>query len=913
MKSTRQSRPIVSLFRQFMALCILAPILVLPPHAMALPTGGQVVAGDVTITGGPGMLELTQGSQAAIVNWSDFSIGADEIVNILQNSPDAAMLNRVLGANPSELLGQLNANGRVFLINPNGVVVGKDASINAMEFVASALDVADEDFLNGGDLAFSGESTAGVLNLGTITASNGDAILVAYKVANEGTIEAPQGVAALAAGQEVMFSPDGDQRVLVKTHLPGLAAGEAIGVDNSGVIAAAQAELKAAGGNIYELAINQTGVVRATGVAEINGRLMLTSDAGKIEVQGSLAAHDADGSGGEILIGGDYRGQNSAVDNAAFTRVGTDAVLDVSATAPEADGGRVIVWADQQTDFAGRIDGRAGELGGDGAFAEVSGKSVLNYTGFADLRAAFGATGTLLLDPAEVVISAATDDQINGVFNSTVLANNLGGANVVVEASDSGSIAVNDSVTWTGGTSLTLNAGDSIDVNADLTGYAGSQIFFGLGSKSRDDSDARAKLTVATDASVTASTVTIGRNPNSPGGGALGLDQGGPGDGAYGSIEFGGILRADTLDLVFNRDGILGDVFVGNAANEIGMLSTSGTSTFNDVGGDMTLADSSGGLGISGQLAFGRDDALEVSTAGDLTLLAGTELVAFNTDVVLASTGGSFINQAGSGAITNINAGRALIYSSNPTDTVLGSLALTPVYNKTLAGNAPGTITQTGDRILYRLAPTITFTADDFARTYGAANPLLSYAVSGLVGGDTAAEAFSGTPTLSVAATSASDAGAYAISTAADNVLASDYDYQIAFVPGTLTVNPAALTIRADDQTRFVGVPNPTLTARFEGLVNGDTEGDVPGLILSTTADLNSPGGSYAITAFGAANPNYSIGFVDGLLTVGASTITIRANDFARFFGDANPFFTGAVSAGVIAKCSRKSCTRAQT
>lgn len=880
-----------------MVLCILAPILVLPPHAMALPSGGQVVAGDVTITGGAGVMDISQGSQAAIVNWSDFSIGASEIVNILQNSPDAALLNRVMGANPSELLGQLNANGRVFLINPNGVVVGRDASINAMEFVASALDVADQDFLDGGDLAFSGESTAGVLNLGTITATNGDVILVAYKVANEGTIEAPQGVAALAAGQEVMLSPDGDQRVLVKTHLPGLATGGAIGVDNSGVIAAAQAELKAAGGNIYELAINQTGVVRAKGVAEINGRVMLTSDAGKIEVEGSLAAHDADGSGGEILIGGDYRGQNSAVDNASFATVGADALVDVSATAPEAGGGRAIVWADQQTDFAGRIDGRAGELGGDGAFAEVSGGSILNYSGFADLRAASGATGTLLLDPTEVVISSATDDQINGVFNSTVLANNLGGANVVVEASNSGSIAVNDSVTWTGGTSLTLNAGDSIFVNADLTGDAGSQIFFGLGSKFFGDSASRAKLTVATDASVTASQVTIRRNPNSPDGGALGIGQGIPGEGPYGSIDFGGILRADTLDLVFGRDGILGDVFVGNAANEIGRVSTPGATLFSRIDGDMRLVDGSGGLEISGQLRVGSDNALEISTAGDLTLLAGTELVAFNTDVVLASTGGSFINQAGSTAISNIDAGRALIYSGNPADTVLDSLAFTPVYNKTFSGNAPGTITQQGNRVLYRLAPTITFTADNFTRTYGADNPLLSYTVSGLVGGDTAAQAFSGTPTLSVAATSASDAGTYVISNAADNVLASDYDYQFAFVPGTLTVNPAALTIRADDQTRFVGVPNPSFTASFEGLVNGDTEAAVPGLMFNTTASLDSPGGSYPIIPFGAANPNYAITFIDGLLTVGDSTITIRANDFSRFFGDANPIFTGAVSA----------------
>src|SRR5690606_4348320 len=145
------------------------------------------------------------------------------------------------------------------------------------------------------------------------------------------------------------------------------------------LIEAAQAELKAAGGNVYDLAINQSGVVRATGVARRDGRVLLTAEAGAIHFDGEISAHDADGSGGEVLIGGDYRGQNDAVANAARTTATADSVIDVSARAEHADGGRAIVWADDRTDFAGKIEGQGGALSGDGAFAEVSGKQLLNY------------------------------------------------------------------------------------------------------------------------------------------------------------------------------------------------------------------------------------------------------------------------------------------------------------------------------------------------------------------------------------------------------------------------------------------------------------------------------------------------------------------------------------------------------
>ena len=112
MSDRRLRPPRASFLDTLVMLLVMAPIAVLPPHAIALPEGGQVVAGDVTIATGGSQMDITQLGQAGIVNWADFGIGAGEIVNIHQ-AADAALLNRVMGANPSELLGQLNASGRV--------------------------------------------------------------------------------------------------------------------------------------------------------------------------------------------------------------------------------------------------------------------------------------------------------------------------------------------------------------------------------------------------------------------------------------------------------------------------------------------------------------------------------------------------------------------------------------------------------------------------------------------------------------------------------------------------------------------------------------------------------------------------------------------------------------------------------
>lgn len=916
--------------RKQLVLAFFTAVLAVPPASLsaALPTGLQVSHGELTLSGGEHVLNINQLTPQAIANWQSFSIDGNSVVNIQQLDANSVLLNRVTGADPSSLLGQLSANGRVYLINPNGIVVGPDASINTAEFIASALDISDEDFLNGGDLFFEGESDASVLNLGKITAANGDVILIAHQVANEGEISAPEGVAGLAAGNEVLLMAEGDQRIMVKTSLAGHTA--EVGLENSGVITAAEAELKAAGGNIYELAINQTGYIKATGSEIRNGRVLLTAEDGVIGHSGTIVAGNVDGSGGEVLLGGDYRGENDAIENAARTVVTEAAVIDVSATGADADAGRAIVWADEATRFLGTIYGQGGALGGDGAFVEVSGKSFLDYQGFADLSANNGNTGNLLLDPASLTIQATGTNSasfVSGdpyVFQDT----STGGSILLVSTvesqlalsdvtllvssdSDDSSIAVNDAVTWTSGNDLTFESANNILIDADLNAGNGN-IVFGLGYAYDGtilggptlDGD----LIVDSTATITASGVII-RNST--------IDDfvGNSNFGPMGAIDIRGVLNVDTLDLQYpssisgrsgDEGGISGGISIDNVANQIGTITTSLSDGMID--GDVVIVDSAGGLILDGVFNVAGGD-VTISTVGDLTLSSETQLVvrdAYDSDfdastggdLFLAAQGGAFVNQSDANALSAED-GRFLVYSDNPTDTVKNGLVGAPVYNKTFAANAPDSITQTGNRFLYSLAPTLTLTANNLSKTVGEANPTLSYTVSGLVGGDTAADVFSGTPELSTAADLASAIGEYAIDLETGTIVLSDYDYGINLVDGLLSVEAAALIellITADDLSRYYGDANPDFTATFDGLKTGDTESVVSGLQFSSTADLTSPVGNYIITPFGASATDYHISYANGTLTVNPRLLTITAVDLDKIYGDALSGFGSTIS-----------------
>jgi len=127
-----------------------AASLLLPGLALAGPTGGVVVGGQATIGNpSPTSTVIHQGSNSAIINWQQFNIGGNEYVQFVQPSSSSVVLNRVIGGSPSAIFGSLSANGRVFLINPNGVLFAPGAQLDVGGLVASTMNIKDSDFLAG--------------------------------------------------------------------------------------------------------------------------------------------------------------------------------------------------------------------------------------------------------------------------------------------------------------------------------------------------------------------------------------------------------------------------------------------------------------------------------------------------------------------------------------------------------------------------------------------------------------------------------------------------------------------------------------------------------------------------------------------------------------------------------------------
>ncbi|WP_028080596.1 two-partner secretion domain-containing protein [Solimonas soli] len=257
----------------------------LPSLVLANPGGGTVVAGNVNIGGQGSQMVITQTSNSAIVNWNSFSVGADESVQFVQPNASSAILNRVTGGSPSNILGNIGANGRVFLVNSNGIVFGQGATVNVGSLIATTLDVDNGKFMNG-EYAFTRGSAApaGIVNSGSITADGGNVALIADHVSNDGYIGARYGRIALHAGSAFTLSFDEDG--LINYEIDDIAAGSGgatsaqAGVSNSGT-------LEAAGGIIYMTAataqnvaravVNNSGTISATGISTDGGQVELTA------------------------------------------------------------------------------------------------------------------------------------------------------------------------------------------------------------------------------------------------------------------------------------------------------------------------------------------------------------------------------------------------------------------------------------------------------------------------------------------------------------------------------------------------------------------------------------------------------------------------------------------------------------
>jgi len=521
---------------------LLSALLLIPPQALANPLGGQVVGGSGNIQGqGSSNVTVNQTSDRAIFNWNTFNIGAGERTQFIQPNSGSIALNRVTGnLGPSQIFGTIQANGRVFLVNPDGILFGAGAQVNTAGFLATTSDIKNSDFMAGRmNFSIPGRPDASIVNYGNITAeSAGFAALVAPGVRNAGVITANWGRVALASGNTFALDFYGDKLIqlqvgdTISAQVRDVATGRPLKslVKNTGTLQAdaGTVQLSASAARaVVNSVINNRGVIQANSIGTHNGRIVLGaatthvaggptqrvkiagtlsakgSNAGErggkikidgeaIELKGAKIDATGDSGGGRVLIGG--RGnlpgfaRTGTKDWPSATTVTADATTVIDASAiTKGNGGQVVVWSNGLTSFAGLIKATGGAQSGNGGFVETSGHT-LAFTGArVDTSAPNGRTGQWLLDPDDLIIRAGEAATISTNLATTDVKLQTTGA--FSESSGQGDIivATDGAISWSSAHSLTLSAYHDVNINANITSTGGGGVTLradntGLGS-----------------------------------------------------------------------------------------------------------------------------------------------------------------------------------------------------------------------------------------------------------------------------------------------------------------------------------------------------------------------------------------------------------------------------------------------
>jgi len=288
--------------------------LLLTVTLFANPENGNVTGGRALILDEGSKLLKIHTDRRAVINWDSFSIEEDEIVRFFHQFKNSAVLNRVTGSDSSQILGKIQSTGRVYIINENGIFIGKDALIDVSSLVCSTLDLPDQDFMRDQDLRFFGASDASLVNFAEIKAREGDILLLSHRIENHGALKAPEGRVQLGSGHDILVAVKGKELLLVKPKLPG------DGILNNGTIEALQTLLES-NANPLSLGIQNEGRIDALNLEEEGGEIFLRAIGGKITNSGELHAD-----GGTIS----FESQGASIENAHLIRTPSGLVSIVS-------------------------------------------------------------------------------------------------------------------------------------------------------------------------------------------------------------------------------------------------------------------------------------------------------------------------------------------------------------------------------------------------------------------------------------------------------------------------------------------------------------------------------------------------------------------------------------------------------
>lgn len=394
--------------------------------AHAGPTAPTVVNGQATFTQQGNVFTITN-TPGAIINWKSFSVEAGEVTRFVQQDASSAVLNRITGQDPTRILGSLESNGRVYLINPNGVMFGQGSRVDVAGLVASTLSITDEDFIAGRDRFAAKGAPGDIVNQGSISTGNGGKVfLLGANVENSGVITSAQGDVVLAAGREVQLVESGDPDLHVVVSAPTdkavnigrvLASGGRIGI--YGALLTQRGEV-----NADSAMINEQGkiVLRASREASLEAGSVTTSTGigggGAVKISGkdiSLkgdALVDVSGAtgGGSVKVGSEENGQGKA------EKVSLDSGVRIKADATHAgNGGNVVVLATVEAQVLGSVTARGGKVAGNGGAIATAAPRIEVGGLETDTGATNGQKGVALIDVAK---QKAAKDTVAAVVNA---------------------------------------------------------------------------------------------------------------------------------------------------------------------------------------------------------------------------------------------------------------------------------------------------------------------------------------------------------------------------------------------------------------------------------------------------------------------------------------------------------------
>jgi len=1011
------------------------------PAPTALPTGGQVVAGQAGISQSGSSMTVNQGSNQAIINWQSFDIGSQASVTFHQPSASSVALNRVLSGEASQIYGKLNANGQVYVVNPAGVIFGAGSKVDVGGLVASTLDISNEDFL-AGKLRFNRNSaTGGITQQGEITVKDqGVLALLAPTVKNEGILSARLGNVVLAAGDRItldggangylqvavepatvktlvenkqMIVADGGQVIMTSKAADALSAGV---VANSGTIQART--LAEHEGRILLLAdlghgeVKHSGLLDASAPTEGNGGFVETSAAKVSLAEGrkvtTLAAKGKTGTWlidpNDFTIGltsGDLTGRQLSADlasnNVTIRSVdgGQAGNGDINVNAPVSWSADTTLTLQAQTYVnvnaditatgtnAGLVIGSIaiGPIFNRGSRITLSGNNASLKMGAVGAEATYHLIHSLAelqsiadTPSGKYALAVDIDATATATWNNGAGFNPIGTAGQAFTGTFSGlghtitNLTINRPgaiVAGLFGYASNSNLYDFGLINASISAgsIGGSYVpIYGIGAIAGYAEQSWISGVFSERGSVK------GTNYNSLGG-LIGAMKGGSLNTSYST----GTIDADTQGASLVVGGLVGSAFSG-----AGIYSSYSKSSLlmQKIGNDSLFGALVGYVGdlFSGNVSFGNvylggnhasnyynygncyaysrgvvgDVSMDMSLypgtnyfSSSWTLDGGVSVV--GTPVSTASAqnysglnfsstwsfpaAGSQSSQATpvlqrfqrdsfvfADDISKVYAGHSV---TNPTVTVAGAATSgSATYSGSFQGavnvgsytitpqglSAPitdidsyqnfGTIYYVPGTLTITKAP-LTVTANNASKTYDGLTwtglPGATY--TGLVGSDTAASL---NGSLSVTGTTgAVNTGAYTLTPGG----LSSGNYDISFVNGTLTITKAPLTVAVDNVGKtYDGQAWSGGSATYSGFVNGENAGILSGSLgFSGNAQGAANAGSYAITAGGLNSGNYAISYVDGILTIAPRSITVKANDQSRYYGDVNSL-TGGVS-----------------